>query len=121
MPGATHYKLYRNTTNNTITAEAIGSWTTTRYGVMRRRFRPALLLLSRRDQQYRQNPTDFSGKTPLARIMPPIADASDGTSTDHVLVQWNTPTARTTTASTGVSGDVNQATALTDGSRQPLH
>ncbi|MGQ9651456.1 MAG: reprolysin-like metallopeptidase [Phycisphaerae bacterium] len=116
-PGATHYKLYRNTTNNTITAEAIGSWTTSRLWTDADAIPGQLYYywVQAATSGTGQNPTDFSGyNTGWRGIMPPIVDASDGTSTDHVLVQWNTPTgANYYCVYRGVSSNVSQATALT--------
>lgn len=115
--GATHYRVYRNTTNNSITATAMTSWipalwwddTTTSPGALYYYWVQAAM------SSTGDHPSDFSAyNTGWRALTPPIVEASKGTSADHVLVQWNSPTGATHyCVYRGVSSDPGQATALT--------
>ncbi|MCC7133697.1 MAG: hypothetical protein IT352_13645, partial [Gemmatimonadales bacterium] len=115
-PGA-YYQLYRNTSNNTITAEAVGTWTTTPSWSDMNTVPGELWYywVQAATSATGEHLTDFSAyNTGWRGIMPPVQEASNGTSTEHVTITWNTPTgANYYCVYRGVSSNPDQATALT--------
>ncbi len=115
--GGTHYRVYRNTTNNSATATAMTSWitsllwddTTAAPGSLYYYWVQAAM------SSAGAQPSDFSAyNTGWRALTPPIVEASKGTSAEHVLVQWNSPTGATHyCVYRGVSSNSSQATALT--------
>lgn len=116
-PGATHYRLYRNTTNNTVTATALTPWMTTRLWSDSDATPGALYYywVQAATGSSGETPSDFSAyNTGWRPLMPPTVTASDGTSTEHVLVQWDEPVgANYYCVYRHLSNDPTQATALT--------
>ncbi len=93
-PGATHYHLYRNTTNNSATASPLGSWTTVMaYNDLA--VTPGATYfywVKAATGSSGQNASDFSdSESGWAGLAAPSVTASDGTSTSQVDVQWTDP------------------------------
>ncbi|HOW17450.1 MAG TPA: M12 family metallo-peptidase, partial [Phycisphaerae bacterium] len=115
--GGTHYRVYRNTTNNSATATAMTSWitsllwddTTAAPGSLYYYWVQAAM------SSAGAQPSDFSAyNTGWRALTPPTVEASKGTSAEHVLVQWDSPTGATHyCVYRGVSGNSSEATALT--------
>ncbi|MDM8008680.1 MAG: M12 family metallo-peptidase [Phycisphaerae bacterium] len=116
-PGATHYQLYRNTTNNSGTASPLGSRTTVQvYNDLA--VTPGTTYyywVKAATSSTGQNESDFSvGNAGWAGLVAPTVTASDGTSTSQVDVQWTDPEgANYFCVYRALNDDVSNAAALT--------
>ena len=115
--GGTHYRVYRNTTNNSVTATAMTSWITSLLWDDATASPGSLYYywVQAAMSSAGAQPSDFSAyNTGWRALTPPIVQASKGTSAEHVLVQWNSPTGATHyCVYRGVSSNLSQATSLT--------